>query len=60
VRPGQPIIIPRQGSKTPWVMHRNYLLDQLGQRLAKLDGGVLMFVKAGTAVPPGTGARPGS
>ena len=53
-------MIPKQGSKAPWVMHQNYLLDLLSLRLARLDDGVLVFARAGTPAPPGTSARPGS
>jgi monooxygenase len=51
--------IPKQGSKAPWVMHQNYLLDLLSLRLARLDDSVLVFAKAGRSAPPGTLARPG-
>ena len=30
--------IPKQGSKPPWIMHQNYLLDLLSLRLARLGG----------------------
>ena len=53
-------VLPKQGSKAPWVMHQNYLLDLLSLRLARVDDGVLVFAKAGTPAPPGTSARPGS
>jgi cation diffusion facilitator CzcD-associated flavoprotein CzcO len=33
----------KQGSKAPWVMHQNYLLDLFGLRFRKLTDGVLEF-----------------
>ena len=52
--------IPKQGSKAPWVMHQNYVLDLLSLRLARLDDGVLEFAEAGAQGPRGTSAQPGS
>jgi cation diffusion facilitator CzcD-associated flavoprotein CzcO len=43
----------KQGSKAPWVMHQNYLLDLFSVRLAKWNDGVLEFAKAGAPAPPG-------
>jgi cation diffusion facilitator CzcD-associated flavoprotein CzcO len=40
----------KQGSKAPWVMRQNYVLDLLSVRLGKLDDGVLEF--AGSGGPP--------
>jgi hypothetical protein len=50
--------VPKQGSKAPWVVHHNYLLDLLGVGLAKLDDGVMVFARAGTTTLPATSARP--
>ncbi len=33
--------IPRQGTKAPWRLYQNYVLDLLGLRYGKLDDGVL-------------------
>ncbi len=49
----------KQGSKAPWIMRQNYLLDLLSLRLGKLDDGVLEFARAGAPEPPDTAARPG-
>lgn len=35
--------IPRQGSKAPWRLHQNYVLDTLALRRGKIDDGVLRF-----------------
>jgi cation diffusion facilitator CzcD-associated flavoprotein CzcO len=48
----------KQGSKAPWVMHQNYLLDLFSLRLAKLNDGVLEFTQAGEPTPPGTSTPP--
>ncbi|HJL19178.1 MAG TPA: NAD(P)/FAD-dependent oxidoreductase [Sandaracinaceae bacterium LLY-WYZ-13_1] len=34
-------ILPKQGSRAPWRVHQNYLLDRLAFRLSKVDDGVL-------------------
>ena len=53
-------LIPKQGSKAPWVLPQNYLLDLLNLRLSRLDDGVLEFTRAGTPAPPEMSARSGS
>ena len=35
--------LPRQGSRTPWKLHQNYLLDILQLRLGTLNDNVLQF-----------------
>ena len=40
-------MIPKQGSRAPWVLRQNYVLDRLSLRLARLDDGVLAFARAG-------------
>ena len=37
--------IPKQGSKAPWMVLNNYLVDALVLRYAKIDDGKLQFVK---------------
>jgi cation diffusion facilitator CzcD-associated flavoprotein CzcO len=39
---------PKQGSKAPWKLNQNYLLDLRDLRGASLDDGVLTFAKAGS------------
>ena len=34
---------PKQGSKAPWKLYQNYLLDLLSLRFGKLDDGALKF-----------------
>ena len=43
-------LFPKQGSKAPWKLHQNYVLDILTLRRAKLEDGVLRFRRAGEAV----------
>jgi monooxygenase len=35
--------LPKQGSKSPWKLHNNYVLDAIIQRAASLDDGVMRF-----------------
>ena len=43
-------MFPKQGSKAPWRLHQNYLLDILTFRFSKLDDGVLRFARRGEPV----------
>jgi monooxygenase len=36
-------VLPKQGSKKPWKLHQNYLLDMLAFRFAKVNDGVMEF-----------------
>lgn len=38
---------PKQGSKAPWRVHQNYLLDMFSLRLSPLEDGRLLFSRAG-------------
>jgi hypothetical protein len=42
--------LPRQGSRTPWRVHMNYLADLLMFRLGSLTDGAMKF--SGAAPPP--------
>jgi cation diffusion facilitator CzcD-associated flavoprotein CzcO len=42
---------PSQGSRRPWRVHQNYVLDLLAFRLGRIDDGVLRFSVAGPAQP---------
>ena len=42
--------LPKQGTKAPWRLYQNYLLDLLGLRHGKVEDGVLEFSGAGAAV----------
>jgi cation diffusion facilitator CzcD-associated flavoprotein CzcO len=35
--------LPRQGSREPWLIHQNYLLDIMALRFGRLEDGVLEF-----------------
>lgn len=49
---------PRQGSKRPWKLYQNYLLDILTLRYGKLDDGAMEFAaRAKAAAPPRTAPR---
>jgi monooxygenase len=36
-------LLPRQGSRLPWKLHQNYLLDIFALRMGRLDDGVMEF-----------------
>jgi len=36
-------VLPHQGSKAPWRVHQNYLLDMLVMRFGRIEDGVLEF-----------------
>jgi cation diffusion facilitator CzcD-associated flavoprotein CzcO len=36
-------VLPHQGSKAPWLVHQNYLLDMLVMRFGRVEDGVLGF-----------------
>lgn len=44
-------LMPQQGSRTPWRVYQNYLLDLATTRFARLDDGVLQFHSAASAQP---------
>jgi monooxygenase len=46
-------LFPKQGSKAPWVLHQNYLLDLLAMKFRAVDDGTMVFSKAGNAIVPG-------
>ncbi|MER6766831.1 MULTISPECIES: flavin-containing monooxygenase [Amycolatopsis] len=39
-------VLPRQGSRRPWLMRQNYVLDAADLRLSRVDDGVLRFERA--------------
>jgi monooxygenase len=41
--------LPKQGSRRPWKMYQNYLLDTLLYRFGKVDDGTMEFRKRGQA-----------
>ena len=38
-------MFPRQGSKRPWRVHQNYVLDRMSFRLAKFNDGIMEFTR---------------
>jgi monooxygenase len=38
--------LPKQGSKVPWKLHQNYILDIMNLRFGSLNDGVLKFSAA--------------
>ena len=38
-------VLPHQGSRAPWRVHQNYLLDMLVMRFGRVEDGVLEFAK---------------
>ncbi len=46
-------VLPRQGTKTPWKVHQNYLLDMLTLRFGRIEDGVLEFARAAPHISSG-------
>ncbi len=44
--------LPRQGTKAPWRVYQNYLLDLLAFRFGRIEDGVLRFSHAERGDPP--------
>lgn len=42
--------LPKQGSKHPWKLYQNYMLDFVSFRFGKLDDGTLEFLQASPAI----------
>nr|AYM54144.1 monooxygenase flavin-binding family protein [Chondromyces catenulatus] len=42
--------LPKQGSKAPWYLRQNYVLDRLTMQLGAVDDGTLLFGKAGKSL----------
>jgi len=42
--------LPRQGTRQPWRMRNNYLLDLPAMRLGRIDDGSMRFARSGTRV----------
>src|SRR5580704_8503678 len=40
-------VLPKQGSKKPWKLHQNYLLDMMSMRYSRVDDGTMEFGRAG-------------
>jgi len=50
--------LPRQGSRRPWRINQNYVLDLLALRFARLEDGVLEFAAASAAADGASEAQP--
>jgi cation diffusion facilitator CzcD-associated flavoprotein CzcO len=53
-------VFPKQGSKAPWVLRQNYLLDLLSLHFGAVDDGNLRFSKGGRILAPSAPAPPGA
>ncbi len=51
--------LPRQGSRRPWKLYQNYLLDLFTLRFGSVADGVMRFVRAASARPALAAAPPG-
>jgi monooxygenase len=40
-------LFPKQGSKAPWLLRQNYILDLMTMRFGTVDDGALIFSKGG-------------
>jgi hypothetical protein len=47
-------LFPKQGSRSPWIMHQNYLIDLLVLRFGRVNDGVLRFSKGCNTASPVT------
>jgi cation diffusion facilitator CzcD-associated flavoprotein CzcO len=47
--------LPHQGSKRPWKLYQNYLLDMLTFRFGRVDDGTMEFKRRGQATEAGSG-----
>jgi len=52
--------LPKQGSRRPWKLYQNYILDTLTYRLGKVDDGTMEFKRRGERPAPRAGVSPGS
>jgi hypothetical protein len=42
--------LPKQGSKTPWKLHQNYVKDVMSLKFGSLDDGVMRFLNPADSV----------
>jgi hypothetical protein len=42
--------LPKQGSKTPWKLHQNYVRDVLSLKFGSVDDGVLRYLHPSAAL----------
>jgi cation diffusion facilitator CzcD-associated flavoprotein CzcO len=48
---------PKQGSKAPWIVHQNYILDLLTIKFGAVDDGTMAFSKGGSSLVTDTASR---
>jgi monooxygenase len=54
-------MLPKQGSKKPWKLHQNYVLDMLNLRFARIDDGTMEFSRLpNKKLALGTSGLPGA
>jgi monooxygenase len=49
-------ILPKQGSKTPWKLHQNYVKDVISLKFGSLDDGVLRYSHRASNLEVGSAA----
>jgi monooxygenase len=42
--------LPKQGSKTPWKLHQNYVRDVMSLKFGSVDDGVLRYLNPADAL----------
>jgi monooxygenase len=47
-------LFPKQGSKSPWLLRQNYILDLMTMRFGAVDDGAMVFSKGGDKPAPYT------
>jgi monooxygenase len=50
-------LFPKQGSKAPWLLRQNYILDLMTMRFGAVDDGALVFSNGGDKAAPCTPPR---
>ena len=50
--------LPKQGSRKPWRLYQNYVLDLLLLRFGRIDDGTITFARAAARRPPRTELEP--
>jgi len=50
-------LFPKQGSKAPWLLRQNYILDLMTMRFGAVDDGALVFSNGGDKAAPCTPRR---
>lgn len=48
-------LLPKQGDRTPWRLHQNYVLDLLGLKFGRIDDGAMEFSRCSPSTGRGAG-----